>query len=187
MSAMHDLDPRPALTFDDVSIVPGFSEIHPNDVDLRTFACRGIDLNIPILSAAMDTVTESRLAIALAQEGGIGIVHKNLSVAAQAEEVDRVKRSEAGVIADPATMLPDQSTRAALDVMARYKISGMPGTDNAGHLVGILTNRDLRFEERLTKTIGELMTKENLVTVPEGTTLEQAKAQLHEHRIEKVL
>ena len=184
---MIDSEPRLALTFDDISIVPGFSEVHPNQVDLRTRVCRGIDLNIPILSAAMDTVTESRLAIALAQEGGIGIVHKNLSVEAQAEEVDRVKRSEAGMIVDPVTMRPDQSIREALDVMARYKISGVPVTDNEGHLVGILTNRDLRFEERLTKTIGELMTKENLVTVPEGTTLEQAKAQLHEHRIEKVL
>jgi IMP dehydrogenase len=184
---MIDSEPRLALTFDDISIVPGFSEVHPNQVDLRTRVCRGIDLNIPILSAAMDTVTESRLAIALAQEGGIGIVHKNLSIGAQAEEVDRVKRSEAGMIVDPVTMRPDQSIREALDVMARYKISGVPVTDNEGHLVGILTNRDLRFEEKLAKTIGELMTKENLVTVPEGTTLEQAKAQLHEHRIEKVL
>jgi IMP dehydrogenase len=135
----------------------------------------------------MDTVTESRLAIALAQEGGIGIVHKNMTVDVQAEEVDRVKRSEAGMIVDPVTMRPDQSIREALEVMARYKISGVPVTDSQGHLVGILTNRDLRFEQNLNKTIRELMTKENLVTVPEGTTLEQAKAQLHEHRIEKVL
>jgi IMP dehydrogenase len=142
---------------------------------------------MPILSAAMDTVTESRLAIALAQEGGIGIVHKNMQVEVQAEEVDRVKRSEAGMIVDPVTMRPDQSIREALDVMARYKISGVPVTDAQGHLVGILTNRDLRFEQSLDKTIRELMTKENLITVPEGTTLEQAKAQLHEHRIEKVL
>jgi IMP dehydrogenase len=184
---MSDSEPRLALTFDDVSIVPGFSEVHPNQVDLRTRLCRGIDLNIPILSAAMDTVTESRLAIALAQEGGIGIIHKNLSIEAQAEEVDRVKRSEAGMIVDPITMRPDQSIREALGVMARYKISGVPVTDANGHLVGILTNRDLRFEENLDKTISELMTKENLVTVPEGTTLEQAKAQLHKHRIEKVL
>ena len=184
---MSDSEPRLALTFDDVSIVPGFSEVHPNQVDLRTRLCRGIDLNIPILSAAMDTVTESRLAIALAQEGGIGIIHKNLSIEAQAEEVDRVKRSEAGMIVDPITMRPDQSIREALGVMARYKISGVPVTDANGHLVGILTNRDLRFEENLDKTISELMTKEGLVTVPEGTTLEQAKAQLHKHRIEKVL
>lgn len=180
-------EPRLALTFDDISILPGLSEVHPNQVDLRTQVCRGIDLNIPILSAAMDTVTESRLAIALAQEGGIGIVHKNLSIEAQAEEVDRVKRSEAGMIVDPVTMRPDQSIREALNVMASYKISGVPVTDSEGHLVGILTNRDLRFEEKLDKTIGELMTKEDLVTVPEGTTLEQAKAQLHKHRIEKVL
>jgi IMP dehydrogenase len=184
---MTDFEPRLALTFDDISIVPGFSEIHPNQVDLRTQVCRGIEMNIPILSAAMDTVTESRLAIALAQQGGIGIVHKNMTVDVQAEEVDRVKRSEAGMIVDPVTMRPDQSIREALEVMARYKISGVPVTDSQGHLVGILTNRDLRFEQNLNKTIRELMTKENLVTVPEGTTLEQAKAQLHEHRIEKVL
>ncbi|HYO15043.1 MAG TPA: IMP dehydrogenase, partial [Thermoanaerobaculia bacterium] len=184
---MSDSEPRLALTFDDISIVPGFSDVHPNQVDLRTRLCRGIDLNIPILSAAMDTVTESRLAIALAQEGGIGIIHKNLSIEGQAEEVDRVKRSEAGMIVDPITMRPDQSIREALGLMARYKISGVPVTDANGHLVGILTNRDLRFEENLDKTISELMTKENLVTVPEGTTLEQAKAKLHQHRIEKVL
>ena len=184
---MIDFEPRLALTFDDISIVPGFSEVHPNQTDLRTRVCRGIYLNIPILSAAMDTVTESRLAIALAQEGGIGIIHKNLSIAAQAEEVDRVKRSEAGMIVDPFTMRPQQSIREALGMMARYKISGVPVTDDEGHLVGILTNRDLRFEENLDKKIGELMTKEDLVTVPEGTTLEQAKALLHKHRIEKVL
>jgi IMP dehydrogenase len=184
---MIDLEPRLALTFDDVSIVPGFSATHPNEVDLRTRLCRGIDLNIPILSAAMDTVTESRLAIALAQEGGIGIVHKNLPVEVQAEEVDKVKRSEAGMIVDPVTMRPDQSIREALGVMARYKISGVPVTDAEGHLVGILTNRDLRFEENPDKKIGDLMTKEDLVTVPEGTTLDQAKALLHQHRIEKVL
>jgi IMP dehydrogenase len=184
---MIDFDPRLALTFDDVSIVPGYSETHPNDVDLRTRLCRGINLNIPILSAAMDTVTESRLAIALAQEGGVGIIHKNLPIEVQAEEVDKVKRSEAGMIVDPVTMRPDQSIREALGVMARYKISGVPVTAPEGHLVGILTNRDLRFEENPDKKIGDLMTKEDLVTVPEGTTLEQAKALLHQHRIEKVL
>jgi IMP dehydrogenase len=184
-------DPQPelplALTFDDVSIVPGLSEVHPNSVDLRTRICRGIDLNIPILSAAMDTVTESRLAIALAQEGGLGIVHKNLPIEVQAEEVDKVKRSEAGMIVDPVTMRPEQSIREALAVMARYKISGVPVTDAEGRLVGILTNRDLRFEDDLDKRIGDLMTKESLVTVPEGTTLEQAKSMLHAHRIEKLL
>jgi IMP dehydrogenase len=179
--------PRLALTFDDISIVPGLSEAHPNQVDLRSRACRGIPLNIPFLAAAMDTVTESRLAIAVAQEGGIGIIHKNLSIEEQAHEVDRVKRSESGMIVDPITMRPDQSIREALDVMARYKISGVPVTDSQGHLVGILTNRDLRFEESRDVPIRDLMTKENLVTVPEGTTLEQAKAMLHKHRIEKVL
>jgi len=184
---MLDSDPPLALTFDDVSIVPGLSEAHPNDVDLRTRLCRGITMNIPILSAAMDTVTESRLAIALAQEGGVGIVHKNLPIDVQADEVDKVKRSEAGMIVDPVTMRPDQSIREALAIMARYKISGVPVTSSEGHLVGILTNRDLRFEDNLDKRIGELMTKEHLVTVPEGTTLEQAKSLLHKHRIEKVL
>jgi IMP dehydrogenase len=184
---MEETEPRLALTFDDVSIVPGLSETHPNQVDLKTEICRGITMNIPILSAAMDTVTESRLAIALAQEGGIGIVHKNLPIDAQAEEVDKVKRSEAGMIVDPVTVGPDQSIREALAVMARYKVSGLPVTSAEGHLVGILTNRDLRFEDDLDKRIGDLMTKENLVTVPEGTTLEQAKALLHQHRIEKLL
>jgi IMP dehydrogenase len=184
---MADLEPRLALTFDDVAIVPGLSELHPNDVDLRTQICRGIALHIPIVSAAMDTVTESRLAIAVAQEGGLGIVHKNLPIEVQAEEVDKVKRSEAGMIVDPVTMRPDQSIREALAVMASYKISGVPVTDSEGRLVGILTNRDLRFEDDLDRRIGELMTKENLVTVPEGTTLEQAKSRLHRHRIEKVL
>jgi IMP dehydrogenase len=184
---MDETEPRLALTFDDVSIVPGLSETHPNQVDLRTEICRGITMNIPIVSAAMDTVTESRLAIALAQEGGIGIVHKNLPIESQAEEVDKVKRSEAGMIVDPVTVGPDQSIREALAVMARYKVSGLPVTSAEGHLVGILTNRDLRFEDNLDKRIGDLMTKENLVTVPEGTTLEQAKALLHRHRIEKLL
>ncbi len=179
--------PRLALTFDDVSLVPGLSEVHPSQVDLRTRVCRGIPTNIPILSAAMDTVTESRLAIAVAQEGGIGIVHKNLPIDTQADEVDKVKRSEAGMIVDPVTMRPDQSIREALAMMARYKISGVPVTDADGHLVGILTNRDLRFEADLDRRIGELMTKEQLITVPEGTTLEQAKQLLHRHRIEKVL
>jgi IMP dehydrogenase len=184
---MMDFNPPLALTFDDVSIVPGLSEVHPNEVDLRTRVCRGIHCNIPILSSAMDTVTESRLAIALAQEGGMGIIHKSLPLEVQAEEVDKVKRSESGMIVDPVTMRPDQSIREALAVMARYKISGVPVTDQEGHLVGILTNRDLRFEEDLDKMIRELMTKEDLVTVPEGTTLEQAKLLLHRHRIEKVL
>lgn len=179
--------PPVALTFDDVLIVPAFSEVHPNRVDLRTRLCRGIGMNIPVVSAAMDTVTEAELAIALAQEGGVGVVHKNFSIDEQASEIDRVKRSEAGMIVDPVTMRPRQRIREALGIMARYKISGVPVTDPGGHLVGILTNRDLRFETDLDKRIEDLMTKEDLVTVPEGTTLEEAKALLHRHRIEKLL
>ncbi len=185
--AAHDDAPRLALTFDDVLIEPGFSSVHPNDVDLSTTLCKRIRLNIPILSAAMDTVTESRLAIALAQQGGLGIVHKNLPIELQAEEVDKVKRSEAGMIVDPVTMQPDQRIAEALEVMARYKISGVPVTDEGGHLVGILTNRDLRFESNPNRRIRDLMTKEKLVTVPEGTTLEEAKEILHRHKIEKLL
>jgi IMP dehydrogenase len=184
---MIDKQPRLAYTFDDVLIVPGYSEVHPSQVDLSTQLCRGITLNAPLLSAAMDTVTESRLAIAIAQDGGIGVVHKNLSITQQAEEVDKVKRSEAGMIVDPVTMRPEQRIHEALALMARYKISGVPVTDANGHLVGILTNRDLRFETNPDKPIGELMTHEGLVTVPEGTTLEEAKALLHQHRIEKLL
>ena len=186
MSRVRDT-PRLALTFDDVLILPGLSEVHPAEVDLRTRLCRDIALNIPILSAAMDTVTESRLAIALAQEGGIGIVHKNLSIDAQAEEVDKVKRSEAGMIVDPVTMRPEQRIHEALKVMANYRISGVPVTDTEGRLVGILTNRDLRFETDPNRKIGDLMTREGLVTVPEGTTLDEAKALLHAHKIEKLL
>ena len=181
------LPPPLALTFDDVTLLPGLSEVHPNDVDLGTRLTRGIRLNVPILSAAMDTVTEARLAIAVAQQGGLGIVHKNLSIDAQAHEVDKVKRSEAGMIVDPVTIRPDARIREALDLMARYKISGVPVTDPNGHLAGILTNRDLRFEENLDRRVEELMTRPPLVTVAEGTTLDQAKAKLHEHRIEKLL
>jgi IMP dehydrogenase len=187
MAATEDA-PRLALTFDDVLIEPGFSRVHPNEVDLSTRLCRDIRLNIPILSAAMDTVTESRLAIALAQEGGLGVVHKNLPIDLQAEEVDKVKRSEAGMIVDPVTMRPDQLIAEALELMARYKISGVPVTDENGRLVGILTNRDLRFEANPAgRRIRELMTKDDLVTVPEGTTLDQAKQILHRHKIEKLL
>ncbi len=176
-----------ALTFDDVLIVPAHARVHPNDVDLRTRLCRGIDMSIPLLSAAMDTVTESRLAIAVAQAGGVGVIHKNLSIANQAAKVDKVKRSEAGMIVDPVTMRPDQQIREALEVMAHFKISGVPVTDEEGRLLGVLTNRDLRFEVDLDKRIDDLMTRENLVTVPEGTTLEEAKALLHRHKIEKLL
>jgi IMP dehydrogenase len=179
--------PELALTFDDVLVAPAHSEVHPNLVDLSTRLCRGIEMNIPIVSAAMDTVTESRLAIAVAQAGGVGVIHKNLPIDAQAAEVDKVKRSEAGMIVDPVTMRPEQKIREALEVMARYKISGVPVTDAQGRLVGILTNRDLRFETNLDKRIDDLMTKDNLITVPEATTLDEAKALLHRHKIEKLL
>ncbi len=174
------------LTFDDVLLEPARSEVLPAEVDTRTNFTRDIVLNIPISSAAMDTVTESHLAIALAQQGGIGIVHRNMSIARQAEEVDRVKRSESGMIVDPITIDPEKPISAALAVMTRYRISGVPVTKE-GKLVGILTNRDLRFETRFDLPISEVMTKENLVTVPVGTTLEQAEAILHQHRVEKLL
>jgi len=174
------------LTFDDVLLKPAFSDVLPSEADTRACLTRAIALNVPIVSAAMDTVTESHLAIALAQQGGIGIVHRNMPVARQAEEVDRVKRSESGMIVDPITIAPDLPISAAQDLMARYRISGVPVTKD-GKLVGILTNRDLRFESRFDLPISEVMTKKNLVTVPVGTTLEQAAAILHQHRVEKLL
>jgi IMP dehydrogenase len=174
------------LTFDDVLLEPAFSDVLPSEADTRACLTREIALNVPIVSAAMDTVTESHLAIALAQQGGIGIVHRNMSIARQAEEVDRVKRSESGMIVDPITIAPDLPISAAQSLMARYRISGVPVTKD-GRLVGILTNRDLRFENRADAPISEVMTKENLVTVPVGTTLEQAEAILHKHRVEKLL
>jgi len=176
-----------ALTFDDVLILPARSKVHPADTDLRTRLTAGIALNIPVLSAAMDTVTESRLAIAMAQNGGLGVIHKNMDIGAQAAEVDKVKRSESGMIVDPVTCRPTQKISEALDVMANFRISGVPVVDDRGKLVGILTNRDLRFETRMDLPISERMTKENLVTCPPGTTLEQAKEILHRHRIEKLL
>ncbi len=175
-----------ALTFDDVLLVPGPSEVHPNQVDLSTRLTRDIPLRVPLVSAAMDTVTEARLAIALAQQGGIGIIHKNLSIDRQAEEVDKVKRSESGMITDPITIRPDAPIREAEALMAKFRISGVPVVEN-GKLVGILTNRDLRFETNLDLLVRDRMTKQPLVTVPVGTTLEQAKAKLQEHRIEKLL
>ncbi|HEV7241718.1 MAG TPA: IMP dehydrogenase [Thermoanaerobaculia bacterium] len=175
------------LTFDDVLLKPAKSDLHPNFVEVSTRLTREISLNIPILSAAMDTVTEARLAIAMAQHGGLGVIHKNMPADRQAEEVDRVKRSEAGMIVDPVTMRPWQSISEALQVMEKYKISGVPVTDANGKLVGILTNRDLRFETRFDLPIAERMTKDSLVTVPVGTTLEQAREVLHHHRIEKLL
>jgi len=174
------------LTFDDVLLEPARSEVLPTEVDTRTCITRQVALNIPIVSAAMDTVTESHLAIALAQQGGIGIIHRNMTVERQTEEVDRVKRSESGMIVDPITIEPEQTIAAAQALMKRYRISGVPVTKNR-KLVGILTNRDLRFETRFDLPISEVMTKENLVTVPVGTTLEQAEAILHRHRVEKLL
>src|SRR6202790_5491373 len=174
------------LTFDDLILQPALSDVIPADADTRTCLTRKIHLNIPILSAAMDTVTESHLAIALAQQGGIGIIHRNMPVDKQAEEVDRVKRSESGMIVDPVTIDPEHKISDALDVMKRYRISGVPVTKN-GKLVGILTNRDLRFETRYDLPISSVMTKENLITVGVGTTLEEAEAILHKHRVEKLL
>jgi IMP dehydrogenase len=176
---------REGLTFDDVLLVPARSAVEPKDVSTETCLTRRIRLAIPILSAAMDTVTESRLAIAIAREGGIGVIHRNLSIADQVEEVDKVKRSEAGMIVDPVTLSPEMSVRDALALMERYHISGLPVTEN-GKLVGILTNRDLRFEENFDQPVRNVMTRERLITVPVGTTLEQAKELLHRHRIEKL-
>ena len=176
------------LTFDDVLLVPWRSEVHPNEVDVGTKLTRdGIRLNLPIVSAAMDTVTEANMAIAMAQFGGVGVIHKNMSIDRQAEEVDRVKRSESGMIVDPVTVHPEQSVREALDVMARFRISGLPVVDAQGQLEGILTNRDLRFCSEFERPIADFMTKENLVTAPVGTTLENAKSLLHKNRIEKLL
>ena len=176
-----------ALTFDDVSLVPARSGVLPTEADTTTRFTRNIPLNIPISSAAMDTVTESHLAIAIAQQGGIGVVHKNLSVELQRDEVDKVKRSESGMIVDPVTMTPDHPISDAVEVMERYRISGVPIVEENGHLVGILTNRDLRFETRLDLPIRDAMTKDNLITVPVGTTLNEAKAILQRHRVEKLL
>ncbi len=175
------------LTFDDVLLVPAHSLILPRDVDLSTMLTRNIPLNIPLVSAAMDTVTEARTAITMAREGGLGFIHKNLTIAEQANEVDKVKKSESGMIVDPITMRPNQKIRDALEMMAKYRISGVPITKSNGKLVGILTNRDLRFETDLDTLISERMTKKNLVTVPVGTTLEEAKELLKHTRVEKLL
>lgn len=175
------------LSFDDVLLVPAYSQVLPRDTDVSTRLAGDIKLNIPILSAAMDTVTEARLAIAIAREGGIGIIHKNLTPEEQATEVDKVKRSQAGVITHPFTLTPEHTLADAENLMSKYRISGVPITDEKGILVGILTNRDLRFEEDYTKKIKEVMTpKERIITVPPGTTLEEAKKILHKHRIEKL-
>jgi len=175
-----------ALTFDDVLLLPGKSSILPTEVDPTTKFTRKLALNIPLASAAMDTVTESRLAIGIARQGGIGIIHRNFAIDRQFEEVDRVKRSESGMIVDPVTISPDITLRQALDIMTKYRISGLPVTRGT-RLTGILTNRDLRFEKNHTQLVGQVMTKDNLVTVPVGTTLDEAEKILQKHRIEKLL
>jgi len=174
------------LTFDDVLLLPGKSSVLPTEVNTQTHVTKKIPLNIPLVSAAMDTVTESRLAIAMARQGGLGFVHRSMSIDRQAEEVDRVKRSESGMIVDPVTISPDLSVREAMEIMTKYRVSGLPVTQGA-RLVGILTNRDLRFEKNLDQSVSNVMTKENLVTVPVGTTLEEAERILQRHRIEKLL
>src|SRR5580693_7642022 len=174
------------LTFDDVLLVPGKSSVLPTEVNTQTQLTKKTSLNIPLVSAAMDTVTESRLAIAMARQGGLGFVHRSMSIERQAEEVDRVKRSESGMIVDPVTISPELSVREAMDIMTKYRVSGLPVT-RGPRLVGILTNRDLRFEKNLDQPVSAVMTKENLVTVSVGTTLEEAERILQKHRIEKLL
>ena len=178
---------KEGLTFDDVLLIPAYSDVLPNEVETATRFSKNICLNIPLCSSAMDTVTEAALAIALAQQGGIGVIHKNFSIAQQAEEVDKVKRSESGMIVDPVTIRDNQLVSEALNIMERFRISGVPVTDENGLLVGIITNRDLRFETRTNIPVAEVMTKQPLVTVPVGTTLAEAKVKLQKHRIEKLL
>src|ERR687897_2542715 len=179
-----------ALTFDDVLLVPQHSHVVPTQVDVSTRFSRNIRLNVPLVSAAMDTVTESEMAIAMAQHGALGVIHKNMSIEEQASEVDRVKRSESGMIVNPITLSPTNRIFEALDLMKSYRISGVPITDDGskeGRLVGILTNRDLRFETKLDRPIGDIMTREDLITVPVGTTLDAAREILHQHKVEKLL
>jgi IMP dehydrogenase len=178
---------KEGLTFDDVLLLPAYSDVLPNEVDTQTHFSRNIKLNIPLCSSAMDTVTEAALAIALAQQGGLGVIHKNFSIAQQAEEVDKVKRSESGMIVDPVTIQDNKLVSEALNIMERFKISGVPVVDENGLLVGIITNRDLRFETRFDIPVSEVMTPQPLVTVPVGTTLDEAKIKLQKHRIEKLL
>lgn len=184
---MNIEDIKEGLTFDDVLLIPAFSEVLPNEVETSTRFSRGIELNIPLCSSAMDTVTEASLAIALAQQGGIGVIHKNFSIEQQAEEVDKVKRSESGMIVDPVTISHNALVAEALNIMERFRISGVPVVDENGLLVGIITNRDLRFETRYDIPVSEVMTPQPLVTVPVGTTLDGAKVKLQKHRIEKLL
>ena len=176
-----------ALTFDDVLLMPAYSDVLPTETDTSTRVTRRIQLHIPIMSSAMDTVTEAPMAIAIAQQGGLGVIHKNLPIQAQRDEVDKVKRSESGMIVDPVTMTPEKKIREALDIMKRYKISGVPIVQEDGKLVGILTNRDLRFETRHDLPISEVMTKDHLITVPVGTTLREAEGILQRYRVEKLL
>ena len=179
-----------ALTFDDVLLVPQHSQVLPSAVDVATQFTRNIKLHVPLVSAAMDTVTESRLAIAMAQQGGLGVIHKNLSIEEQASEVDRVKRSESGMIVNPITLSPTHRIFEALELMKKYSISGVPITEDGskeGRLVGILTNRDLRFETNVNRAISDVMTRDPLFTVPVGTTLDAAREILHQHKVEKLL
>ena len=183
---MSTLRPGVALTFDDVLLVPRHSAVHPRGVSTRTMLTRAIPLNIPLVAAAMDTVTEAEMAIAMARAGGIGVIHKNMPIDRQAAEVDRVKRSESGMIMNPITLGPDRPIREAAMLMKRFRISGVPIVDGKGKLIGILTNRDLQFERDLDRSIESAMTKDNLVTAPVGTTLDEAEAILAQHRIEKL-
>ena len=185
--SQKDSDIPVALTFDDVLLLPAASKVLPNEVDVRTKLTRTISMNIPLMSAAMDTVTEANTAISMAREGGIGIIHKNMSVERQAREVDKVKKSESGMIVDPVTMHPEQKISEVLEVMEQYRISGVPIVADGRKLVGIITNRDLRFETNLDQKVAEVMTKENLITASEGITLEESKILLHKNRIEKLL
>src|SRR6476660_8459873 len=184
--ALEEKFAKEGLTFDDVLLVPAESRVLPNDVSTATRLTRELTIEIPVVSAAMDTVTEARLAIALAREGGIGIIHRNLPIDAQVDEVDKVKRSESGMIVEPVTLPPEALVSDALDLMSRYHISGVPITDEAGTLVGILTNRDLRFAPDASQPVSALMTSEGLVTAAVGTTLREAEATLHRHKIEKL-
>ena len=177
---------KEGLTFDDVLLIPQKSEVLPKDVDITTYLTKKIKLNIPLMSAGMDTVTESKMAISMARQGGIGIIHKNMSIEEQALEVDKVKRSESGVIVDPFYLSKDNTLQDADDIMARYKISGVPIVDESHKLIGIITNRDIKFEDDMTKNIEDVMTKENLVTAKEGVTLEGAQQILKTHKIEKL-
>src|SRR6266404_4013670 len=183
---MSVIRPKPGLTFDDVLLVPRYSAVHPSEVSTSSRLTRTIPLNIPLVSAAMDTVTEADMAIAMARSGGIGVLHKNMSAERQAAEVDKVKRSESGMILNPITLGPDRPLREAYQLMRRFKISGVPIVDGAGKLVGIITNRDLQFERELDRPIRDVMTKDKLVTAPIGTTLDEAERILAKHRIEKL-